>query len=112
MYVTGKKLYGEEYMELGLRAGFMTLLYGVIAYRIEVLSKQAFMGRESSEKAFHRWMKIFETFPEGIALIRNNYLLYGNKSLKFILNTGTDRIEDDDPYYETLRDELKFIVVK
>jgi len=50
----------------------------IVAYRTETLSKQSFMGRESSEKAFHRWMKIFETFPEGIALIRNNYVLYAN----------------------------------
>jgi hypothetical protein len=70
------------------------------------------MGRESSEKAFHRWMKIFETFPEGIALVRNNYILYSNKALKFILNTGLDRSNDDDPIYELLKGDMKLINVK
>ena len=65
------------------------------------------MGRESSEKAFHRWMKIFETFPEGIALIRNNYVLYANRSLKFILNVGVSRSHEEDPLYELLRADLK-----
>jgi hypothetical protein len=66
------------------------------------------MGRESSEKAFHRWMKIFETFPEGIALIRNNYILYANRALKYILNIGINRINsEEDPLYELLKVDLK-----
>jgi len=43
----------------------------VVAYKIELLNKQAFLGKESSEKTFYRWLRIFETFPEGLALIRN-----------------------------------------
>jgi hypothetical protein len=27
---------------------------------------------ESNEKAFNRWLKVFETFPEGIAMVRND----------------------------------------
>ena len=79
------------------------MLYGIVAYRIEMLTKQSFLGRESSEKAFHRWMKIFETFPEGIALIRHNYILYANRSLKYILNVGVNRSNKMDPLYELLR---------
>ena len=52
-------------------------------------------------------MKIFETFPEGIALIRNNYVLYANRSLKFILNVGVSRSNEEDPLYELLRTDLK-----
>lgn len=70
------------------------------------------MGRESSEKAFHRWMKIFETFPEGIALVRGGYVLYANKALKFILNIGIERTYEDDPIYEYLRNDLKNSVVE
>jgi len=70
------------------------------------------MGRETSEKAFHRWMKIFETFPEGIALIRNNYILCGNKALQYILNVGVDRTPEDDPLYNLLKVDLKNAVVK
>ena len=70
------------------------------------------MGRESSEKAFHRWMKIFETFPEGIALVRNNYILYANRAVKFILNAGMDRSSDQDPLYELMKGDLKVTVVQ
>ena len=57
-------------------------------------------------------MKIFETFPEGIALIRNNYILCGNKALSFILNVGTSRTEEDDPLYNLLKQDLKQSVVR
>ena len=107
MYKTGISLLATEYKELIGRCVFCILLYAIIAYRIEVLQKQSFMGRESSEKAFHRWMKIFETFPEGIALIRNNYILYANRALKVILNSGLDRSNEDDPIYDILRSDLK-----
>ncbi len=50
------------------------------------------MGSESSDKAFYKWLKIFETFPEGIALVRNNYILYSNKALKSILEIHTDTL--------------------
>lgn len=70
------------------------------------------MGRETSEKAFHRWMKIFETFPEGIALIRNNYILCGNKALKYILNVGLDRTNEEDPLYNLLKQDLKYSIVR
>jgi len=65
------------------------------------------MGRESSEKAFHRWMKIFETFPEGIALVRNNYIMYANRASKHILEVGLNQRLEDDPLLEKLKEELK-----
>ncbi len=82
---TGGDYFGAELYELIIRAFFASFIYAIIAYKLEVLSKQSFTGRESSDKAFHRWLKIFETFPEGIALVRNNYILYANKSFKHIL---------------------------
>ena len=111
MYKTGKDLLGSELPELIIRCCFCVLIYAIIAYRVEVLQKQSFMGRESSEKAFHRWMKIFETFPEGIALIRNNYILYANRALKHILNAGLDRTNEEDPILELLKGDLKTSVV-
>ena len=103
MYITGFDLFGIEYIALGLRSFFCVSVYTILAYRTEILSKQSFLGKESSEKAFQRWMKIFETFPEGIALIRNNYILYANRSLKYILNVGINRSNKEDPLYELLR---------
>ena len=112
MYKTGMGLLGAEWEELIIRSASCTLIYGVVAYRVEILAKQSFMGRESSEKAFHRWMKIFETFPEGIALIRGGYVLYANRALKYILNIGIERTYEDDPIYALLRSDLKATVVE
>ena len=112
MQKTGKDLLGSETQELVMRCIFISLIYTIVAYKIEVLTKQSFLGRESSEKAFHRWMKIFETFPEGIALIRNDYILYSNRALKHILNCGTERSVEDDPIYELLKNDLKISCVQ
>ena len=104
MYKTGYDLLGSEETELIMRCVFVVMIYAIVAYKIETLTKQSFMGRESSDKAFHRWMKIFETFPEGIALIRGNYILYANRALHHILNVGINRNNiEDDPLYELLR---------
>ena len=111
MQKTGRDLLGTEDVELGLRCSFCILVYALTAYKIEILTKQSFMGRESSEKAFHRWMKVFETFPEGICLVRNNYILYSNRALKYILNVGINRTNEDDPLYEHLRNDLRISCV-
>lgn len=112
MYKTGFDLLGSEMEELVMRVLFCVIIYAIIAYRVEILTKQSFMGRETSEKAFHRWMKIFETFPEGIALIRNNYILCGNKALSYILNVGMNRTTEEDPLYNMLKVDMKNSIVK
>ena len=71
MWKTGRDMIGgEEASELTVRCLFCIFIYALIAYKTELLNKQAFLGKESSEKAFYRWLRIFETFPEGLALIR------------------------------------------
>jgi hypothetical protein len=85
MWRTGIEYLNEEFYELIIKAVYSIFIYAVIAYISEVRSKQSFLGKESSDKAFYKWLKIFETFPEGVALIRNNYILYANRSLKSIL---------------------------
>jgi hypothetical protein len=87
----GIDLLGEAPYELAIKAIYTTFIYAVIAYLSEQRSKQAFTGAESSDKAFYKWLRIFETFPEGIALVRNNYILYANKALKGILEVHLDQ---------------------
>jgi hypothetical protein len=100
MYRIGVELLGEEYYELAIKTVYTTFIYGVIAYLCEVRGKQAYVGAESSDKAFYKWLKIFETFPEGIALIRNNYILYSNKSLKSILEIHADQFFTNIPGHQ------------
>lgn len=111
-YKVAFDLLGGEITELILRVLFCSCLYSIIGYRVEKLSKQSFMGCEKSDKAFHRWMKIFETFPEGIALVRNNYILCSNRALSYILNVGTERSQEDDPLYAMLQQDLEKTRVK
>jgi hypothetical protein len=91
---------------------FCTVLYALIAYRVESLTKQSFIGRETSEKAFHRWMKIFETFHEGTALVRNRYILGANSSIQRIIGLEEIRSQEEDPMFEQLKFDLKQSIVK
>lgn len=93
----GMDLLSEETYELIIKVIYTTFIYGVIAYLCETRGKYAYVGAESSDKAFYKWLKIFETFPEGIALIRNNYILYSNKSLKSILEIHSDQYLANQP---------------
>ena len=72
LWKTGQSMVGTDTnSELVVRSLFCIFIYAIIAYRVEQLNKEAFLGRETAEKASHRWLQIFETFPEGLALIRN-----------------------------------------
>ena len=93
----GIKILGEQPYELIIKAVYTVFIYAVIAYLTEMRAKQAYVGSESSDKAFYKWLKIFETFPEGIALVRNNYILYSNKALKSILEIQTDVLTNASP---------------
>jgi len=64
-----------------VRCIFCSFIFAVVAYHIEKLNKQAFLGRETGHKTFYRWLKIFDTFPEGLALIKGGDILYSNHSL-------------------------------
>jgi hypothetical protein len=100
-------LLDEELYELIIKIIYCTFIYGLIAYLTEIRSKQAFLGKEQSDKAFHKWLKIFETFPEGIALIRNNYVLYANQSLRHILELEHFTTPaQQDPRNEALKRQL------
>ena len=102
----GIDILGEEVYELVIKAVYTVFIYSVIAYLTELRSKQAYVGSESSDKAFYKWLKIFETFPEGIALVRNNYILYSNKALKSILEIHTDTLTPDKNKNDLLKRQL------
>ena len=105
MYKTGEDMVGEETNELVIRCIFCVFLYAIVAYRVENLNKQAFMGQQTSEKAFYRWLKIFETFPEGLALIRRQQILYANRSFSSMFEMQ-DYESVKDPYNEKLHQML------
>ena len=88
---------GEENNELIIRCIFSIFLYAIVAYKVETLNKQAFLGQQTSEKAFYRWLKIFETFPEGLALLRKGQILYANRSFSGMFEMQTYD-SNKDPY--------------
>lgn len=44
---------------------------------------------------FFKWLKIFDTFPEGLALIRGGEIVYANESLSKLLELHEYVYEDD-----------------
>ena len=97
--------------ELIVRCLFCIFVYLVIAYKIERLRKQAFFGREAGQKTFHRWLKIFDTFPEGLAVVKGGDVIYSNHSLMKLFELK-DYKNDDDPYFDKLRDNLSHVQIK
>ena len=70
---------------------FLIFTYASVGYRIERLQKIGFIGKESYEKSFSRWLKIFDTFPEGMAIFRDDgSIMYSNKALVRLLEYDGD----------------------
>ena len=95
IYKIGVGYFNDEVYMLVIKSVYTVIIYAVIAYSTEMRTKQSFLGRQSSEKAFHKWLKIFETFPEGIILVRNNSIMYSNNSLRHILEVNSEIPEGD-----------------
>ena len=102
MYKTGLDMAGSEPNELIIRCIFCVFLYTICAYKVESLNKQSFLGSQSQENAFYRWLKIFETFPEGLALVRKGQIMYANKSLPEMFEFS-DYVSKEDPYNDQLK---------
>jgi len=80
------EIFEMDFYWLVLIGLFHLFTYASIAYKTERLSKMSFLGRESSEKSFTRWLKIFDTFPEGMAIVKDDgNIMYSNKSLARLL---------------------------
>ncbi len=73
---------------------------------MEKLNKQSFLGREASQQVFFRWLKIFDTFPEGLALIKGGEIVYANESLINMLELH-EYVTEDDPSKTELRNLLQ-----
>jgi len=55
------------------------LAYTAVAYKLDRWNRLAFIAKLSNENSFNRWLRVFESFPEGIALIKHDEeILYTN----------------------------------
>jgi hypothetical protein len=112
MYISGHDMLGdsaslEEYIS---RCVFMVVIFAIIAYQIEKLNKQSFLGREASQQVFFKWLKIFDTFPEGLMLVRGNDIVYANESLSKLLELH-EYVYEDDHYKHELQEYLRDTMV-
>ena len=65
---------------------FTIFVYVSVAYKMERLQKQCFLGREHFDRSFKKWLMIFETFPEGVSLLNEDgSIAYSNLSMSKIL---------------------------
>ena len=51
---------------------FQIFIFISVSYKIERITKECFLYKENLDRSFHRWFKIFESFPEGIAMIKED----------------------------------------
>lgn len=56
---------------------------------MEKMNKYAYIGLDSVDQAFKSWLTIYSHIPEGVALIRNNEVLYANRSLYHLLDINS-----------------------
>lgn len=83
--------------EVILRAVWCILAYGIVAYQLERQSKMAFISKvQNQEGAAGDWLHIFESFPEGIALIKKGNLAYANSAI-------TKIFEPEDSNFDTFK---------
>jgi len=68
-YRLGVEMLGESLGELAIKSAYVILIYALIGYITERNRKEAHLGENARSKAFLRWMRVFDTFPEGVAFI-------------------------------------------
>ena len=61
-----------------MRCVFCVVLYATVAYSTEKANKMSFLGQHSQKLASNRWLKIFEKFNDGVALIKDSEITYAN----------------------------------
>ena len=69
MYKTSQSLQDIDLIWIILFSFFQVFVYLSVSYKIERLQKECFVNKENSDKSFSRWLKIFNSFPEGVAMI-------------------------------------------
>lgn len=108
MYKSGTDMLEEKANagELTARSLFVCFIFAIVAYQMEKLNKESFLGREASKQVFFKWLRIFDTFPEGMALIRGGEIVYANESLSKLLELH-EYVHEDDPQRVELKGFLK-----
>ena len=109
MWKMGRDFTGEEeHSELILRCTFCVLLYATVAYSTEKSNKNSFLGHHSHQLSQLKWLKIFEKFPDGVALVSaDNNIEYANNSLGELLDLQDYVGGVTDPEHKTLKKRLE-----
>ena len=79
-FKASKEIGGDMQTSQAVVISFFTVFtYISVAYMTERLSKRCFIWREHFDKSFKKWLKIFETFPEGVTMLNEDgSVLYTN----------------------------------
>lgn len=97
---------GVEYAEITARAVFCIAMYALTAYKLERSEKRQFIFMENAGSNFDRWAKIFETFSEGVAIVRDGEVKFRNASFLQIFGFNNYN-ERADPENLLFREILK-----
>ena len=60
--------------EIAARSFYCVLVFTLIAYQNEKLAKQVFLGKYMTQEVSKKWVKVFESFGEGIAIFGHGEL--------------------------------------
>ena len=87
MYKTSQTLKDIEVIWIFVFSLFQIFIFISVSYKIERITKECFLYKENLDRSFHRWFKIFESFPEGIAMIKEDgQIQYSNPALMQLLD--------------------------
>lgn len=98
----------EENTELIVRCLFCTVIYATVAYSTEKANKTSFLGKHQNNLGAMKWMRMFEKFPDGVALVsQDDNIEYANQSLADLLDISSYDGGIADPLYMTLKKRLQ-----
>jgi PAS domain-containing protein len=91
--------------ELFVRTTWCLLCYAIVGYNLERAQKSAFVGSQSGDRTLFSFLRVFEAFPDGIVLIRDDNILFANKQVSKLLELRAYD-KDEDLYFDQLKKML------
>jgi hypothetical protein len=104
MWREGSEFLGMEFRDISLRALFVIICYAVTAWQLERGKKRYFLC-SGGEDSFDQWTTVFNTFSEGIAIIKDSEITFKNTNFCEMFPINSYR-EVADPASILLKDRL------
>ena len=112
MWKEGAEYEGIEFRDISVRALFCIIFYAITAFQLERAKKRVYLFSQSGTDSFDRWSSVFNTFSEGIAIVRENEVTFKNVSFLNLFRQQLEKVgvyrEEADPQLLLLKDWQSF----